>query len=243
MRIRVISYNIHKCIGGLDRRYDPERVLELLRHHQPDVLLLQEVDSGVRRSNHHHQVDLLARELGMTQHAYAGTVPVRSGGQHGNAVLSRFPVLDMNKIDLSIKWKKPRSALHVRLRVRLPSGTSRTLHVYNLHLGLAGFERKLQLRRFLDAHPFRGLHHRAPIVVGGDLNDLYGTLGPKLLEPAGFRSGARRIVTFPAYAPVRALDGLYVRGDVRLAHLERSHHALGRVASDHLPLVADIDLV
>jgi endonuclease/exonuclease/phosphatase family metal-dependent hydrolase len=92
-------------------------------------------------------------------------------------------------------------------------------------------------------HPFRGLHHRAPIIVGGDLNDVYGTLGPKLLAPAGFRTGARRIVTFPAYAPMRALDGLYVRGDVRLAHLERSHHALARVASDHLPLVADVDLV
>ncbi len=242
MRVRVVSYNIHKCIGGMDRRYRPDRIVSVLEHHRPDVVLLQEVDAHAARSRRDRQVDVLADRLGFRHRSYYGTVPVRGGGEYGNAILSRFPIIDSQKIDLTIAFKKARSALHVRLRVRLPSGQSRTLHVYDLHLGLSGFERKLQLRRFFDSHPFSGLHARAPIVVGGDLNDLWSTLGPKLLGPAGFRTGPRPIATFPAYAPLRPLDGIYVRGDLQLLHLDRSRVELGRSASDHLALVADLEL-
>lgn len=241
MCIRIVSYNIHKCIGGVDRRYRPDRIVSVLQHHRPDIVLLQEVDAHAARSRGDRQVDLLADRLGFRHRSYFGTVAVRGGGEYGNAVLSRFPILDSQKIDLTIAFKKPRSALHVRLRVRLPSGHSRTLHVYNLHLGLSGFERKLQLRRFFASHPFNELDARAPIVVGGDLNDLWGTLGAKLFGPAGFRSGAP-VATFPACAPLRALDGFYARGDVQLLRLNRSRLALGRSASDHLALVADLEL-
>ncbi len=242
MRVRVVSYNIHKCIGGVDRRYRPERIVSVLEHHRPDIVLLQEVDANAARSRHDRQVDLLADRLGFRHRSYFATVAVRGGGEYGNAVLSRFPILDSHEIDLTIAFKKRRSALHVRVRVRLPSGHSRTLHVYNLHLGLSGIERKLQLRRFFASHPFSGLHTRAPIVVGGDLNDLWGTLGAKLFRPAGFRTGPKPIATFPAYAPLRALDGIYARGDLQLVHLDRSRLALCRSASDHLALVADLEL-
>ncbi len=242
LRIRIVSYNIHKCIGGVDRSYRPERIVGVIAHHHPDIVLLQEVDAGAARSQRHRQVDLLAEQLGFRHRSYHGNVAVRGGGEYGNAILSRFPIIDTRKIDLTVRFKKARSALHVWLRVRMPSGRSRTLHVYNLHLGLSGIERKLQLRRFFDSHPFAGLHARAPIVVGGDLNDVWGTLDKKLFAPAGFRTGARPIASFPAYAPLRALDGMYARGDLHLSHLDRSRLALAREASDHLPLVADIEL-
>ena len=118
MRLRLITWNVHKCIGGLDRRYDPERVRSLIAHYQPDVVMLQEVDSGVTRSKKDKQCDLLGDELGLPHRTWFPNVEVRGGGQYGNAVLSRYPIIESTNIDLTHKWKKPRSALHSVLRVR-----------------------------------------------------------------------------------------------------------------------------
>jgi endonuclease/exonuclease/phosphatase family metal-dependent hydrolase len=242
VRLRIVTYNVHKCIGGLDRRYDPARVVATLSHHQPDVVLLQEVDALAARSNHDRQVDILGERLGFRHRAYFGNVRLRRGGEYGNAILSRFPIVDARNIDLTIPPKKRRGALHAKLRVRLPSGHLRTLHVYALHLGLSGMERKIQIRRFLASHPFAALDPRAPIVLGGDFNDVWGTLGGKLLAPVGFRGTAATAATFPAYAPIRALDAIYVRGALRLLSADRSRLALARHASDHLPLLAEVEL-
>ncbi|MFO0981144.1 MAG: endonuclease/exonuclease/phosphatase family protein [Planctomycetota bacterium] len=240
--VRVLTYNIHKCIGGLDRRYDPTRVADTIGHYAPDIVLLQEVDCMAARSNHDRQVDLLGDLLGLRHRTYFANVKLRSGGEYGNAILSRFPITETRNIDLTISWKKRRSALHARLRVRLADGHPRTLHVFNLHLGLSGIERRLQIRRFLAAHPFAGLHARAPIIVAGDFNDVWGTLGQRLFVPAGFRGLHEPVLTFPAYAPLRALDALYVKGEIAIRQLHRSRLALARLASDHLPLAADLDL-
>ncbi len=244
MRLRLLTWNVHKCIGGLDRRYDPDRVRALIAHYQPDVALLQEVDHAARRSRGDRQVDLLGDLLGLRHRSWFANVTVRGGGQYGNAILSRFPLTESENIDLTIPPKKRRSVLHGRARVRLHPANgelprTRTVHVYNMHLGLSGLERKVQLRKFLASHPFAHLDHRTPIVVAGDLNDVWGTLGKKVLMPAGFRS-ISPIRTFPAYAPMRALDGIYVRGNVEIHHVQASRMELARVASDHLPLIADL---
>jgi endonuclease/exonuclease/phosphatase family metal-dependent hydrolase len=126
------------------------------------------------------------------------------------------------------------------LRVR-HDDIDRTVHLYNMHLGLAGFERKLQLLKFLASHPFQTLHHDTPVVVGGDLNDVYGGLGD-VLRPAGFRGVDRRPATFPAWGPVRALDAIFVRGRVDFVKLARCESDLARRASDHRPLIADVRL-
>jgi len=235
---------VHKCIGGLDRRYLPERVCKIIAHYAPDVALLQEVDSGARRSNGDSQTELLADRLGMPFRAFFPNVVLRGGGAYGNAILSRYTLTDAQNIDLTIGPKKRRSVVHARFRIRFGAGRRiRTLHVFNLHLGLSGIERKMQLRRFLDGHPFAALHPQTPVVVGGDFNDVYGTLGPKLLAPAGFRTGRKIGATFPAYAPMRALDALYVRGQLAIRHVFRGRLALARRASDHLPLVADLEVM
>ena len=241
MRIRLLTYNIHKCIGGFDRRYRPERVAETIAHYRPDFVLLQEVDSDAERSNGDRQVDLLGGLLDMPYRTFFPNVRLRRGGEYGNAILSRFPAAEAENIDLTIPPKKQRSVLHARFRVRQGSA-SRTVHVYNLHLGLSGLERRTQLARFLESDPFRGLAADTPVVVAGDFNDVWGTLGPKLLTPAGFRGIATPVSTFPAYAPVRALDGVYVRGDVDIAQAYRSKLELARWASDHLPLIAELTL-
>jgi endonuclease/exonuclease/phosphatase family metal-dependent hydrolase len=245
MHLRLLSWNIHKCIGGVDRRYDPDRVIGTIAHYEPDVVCLQEVDHEVPRSSHHRQVDVLGERLGFRHRTWFPNVKVRGGGEYGNAILARHALTSTENIDLTIPPKKRRSVLHARYRVRLdrPSfgrAVTRTVHVFNLHLGLAGYERKRQLARFLASHPFAGLDHRTPIVVCGDFNDVWGTLG-RLLEPSGFR-GTAPIRTFPAWGPVRALDSVYVRGNVHLRHLQAARLELARRASDHLPLIADLEI-
>jgi endonuclease/exonuclease/phosphatase family metal-dependent hydrolase len=241
MRLRVLTYNVHKCVGGLDRRYDPERVAETIRHHEPDVVLLQEVAENAPRFRGERQLERLGDLCGFRHRAYAINVRHPRRGDYGNAILSRFPLLAWENIDVTLPRRKARSVLHGRLRVRVGRRT-RTLHVFDLHLGLAESERRRQLASFLERDPFARLDPRTPVVVAGDFNDLYGSLGTRLLAPAGFRGPRRGPLTFPAWAPVRPLDSLWVSGDLRLEELARSRCATARTASDHLPLVADLEI-
>ena len=240
MKLRVLTYNIHKCIGGVDRKYEPARIAEVIRKLDCDVLMLQEVDAGVTRSRGDRQTEVLGKELGLHHHTWFPNVDVRGGGQYGNAILSKYPLIESTNIDLSIRWKKKRSALHGVIRVR-HDDVDRTVHLFNMHLGLARFERRIQLKKFVDCHPFANLHHETPIIVGGDLNDVYGGLGDDL-APAGFRGIDKRPLTFPAWGPVRALDAIFVRGNVDLQKLSRCDSQLARRASDHRPLYADLEL-
>lgn len=241
MKLSVVSWNIHKAIGGVDRRYRPERTIQVLAHYTPDVVLLQEVDEGARRSQYHRQVDLIGDALGMPHRLYAPTHRLRRVGQYGNAILCRWPLFDRHDVDLTIGARKRRGAMFAHTRVRF-KGESRTMAVYNLHLGLAASEREQQLRRFLDSHPFQRMHHRTPVVLGGDFNDVWASLGPKLLQPAGFRRAGGFHNTFPAVAPARPLDAIFIRGDIHAHHCAPSRMKLARQASDHLPLVAELTL-
>lgn len=240
MLLRVLTYNIHKCIGGLDGRYRPERIREVIAHYDPDLCFLQEVDDGAKRSLGHRQVDVLGDLLGLRHRAFEANVAVRGGGQYGNAILSRFPLGRVTNLDLTLPPKKRRSALHARCRMRL-GPTTRTVHVFNVHLGLSGIERRHQLMRFFASPEMTRLHPRTPVIVAGDLNDVWGTLGPKVMEPAGFQP-VRRLRTFPAYAPMRAIDGIHVRGSIEMLDVRSARLEIAREASDHLPLIAELRL-
>jgi len=240
MRIRVATWNIHKGIGGVDRRYRPERILELLSELNPDIAMLQEVSRDLPRSRFDDQVALLSEGLGMPHTAYSAEHRFRIGG-YGNAILSRWPLTDSSRLDLTVGSRKRRGALQARSRVRVGKH-ARAVVLYNLHLGLNTSERALQVTRFLDAHPFAGLHHRTPVVLGGDFNDVFGRLGHDYLLPAGFRRAGGRANTFPAWLPMRPLDALYVRGDVHVTHCVPVRHPAARRASDHLPLVCELEL-
>lgn len=244
MKIRLVSYNIHKCVGPVDRRYDPQRVSDVLAAARPDVVLLQEA-ALLGTPFRDRQAELLAALLDLPHVAFAGNVPMRGGGIYGNAVLSRFALSDVSNVDLTFPPKKRRSALFARCRLHRPGSARselRSLWVCSLHLGLAGIERRLQVRRLLATPPLARLHRRTPVVLGGDFNDLWGTLGPRLLGPGGFRGLPRELPTFPAYAPLRPLDALYLRGDVRLLAAHTTRSLAARRASDHLPLVAELEI-
>jgi endonuclease/exonuclease/phosphatase family metal-dependent hydrolase len=237
VRFRLLTYNIHKAIGGVDRRYRLERVVETIAHCQPDIALLQEVDDGVPRSRRHRQVELLADELGLPHHAYQRNVSLREG-HYGNAILSRYPLYDIRHLELTIPLKKRRRALAAHCRMRF-DGHSHTLLVFNLHLGLAGFERNMQIRRVLTSDVLKHVHSTTPVVLAGDYNDVWGTLGQRMLVPAGFQAAAGMVRTFPAFMPIRPLDRIYYRGPLELHHSFASHTKIASEASDHLPLVAD----
>ncbi len=241
MQFRVVSWNIHKGIGGADRRYRLERVIEVLQGLAPDIALLQEVAEDMPRSRFHDQPSALSEALHMPHLAFGPEHRFRMGG-YGNAILSRWPLSDVERVDLTIGKRKKRGALTARAHVSA-AGHTRSLVLVNMHLGLVGSERGAQLERFLASQPFAHLQRRTPVLLAGDLNDVWGSLGRRYLEPAGFARCGSLLKTFPAYLPIRPLDGVFARGDLeaRSTHVPRS--ALAKQASDHLPLVADLQLI
>lgn len=240
MHLKILTYNIHKGIGGIDRRYRLERIVQVIAHYSPDFALLQEVDDGVPRSRGDCQVERLASELDYPHFAFQRNVKLRHG-TYGNALLSRHPLDQVEDLDLTVRPKKRRQALIARA-VLHQRGHQRSLVVVNTHLGLAGFERRIQLRRLL-AHPtLAHMHRDTPCLIGGDFNDVWSGIGRRIMQPAGFVSATGLVRTFPARAPLRALDSLYCRGEVSIHHGYAGRIELAREASDHLPLVAEIDL-
>jgi len=242
MRFQLITWNIHKGIGGVDRKYRPERVVETLRHYRPDIVLLQEVDDGVPRSRQHRQVNLIADALEMPYRAYQANVYLQTGS-YGNAILSRFPLDDVEHIELTVPFKKRRRALVGRCHLEGRGGSSHTLWIVNAHLGLAGFERSIQIRRILKSQVLARMHDQTAVIVAGDLNDVWHGQGKRLFLPAGFHPATGPIRTFPAIMPMRALDRIYFRGRLRLFNAHASHTELARRASDHLPLIAQFEMV
>ena len=243
LTVRILSWNVHKCVGGLDRRCDPGRIAAVIAAATPDVVLMQEVAQNGRWYRMERQVDVLGEALGMPHRSFF--VNVRFGprrGEYGNAILSRAPIATSENIDVTLPTKKARSVLHAELRLQDAEGHSRTLHVFNLHLGLSEAERREQLRRFLQTRALQSIQARTPVLVAGDFNDVFGSLGKQLLAPVGFHGPARPLRTFPAWAPLRALDSLWVRGDLDVLTLERVRGRGTSTASDHVPLFAELRL-
>ena len=243
LKLTVVTWNVHKCTGGIDRRYDPNRTARVLAAAEPDIVLLQEVAQEGSRYRNERQVDVLGDLLGLPHRSHF--VNVRFGprrGAYGNATLSQTQILASENIDLTLPGKKARSALHTEVRLAGPGAHTRTLHIFNLHLGLGERERREQLRRLLASRPMQAIQKRTPTIVAGDFNDIYGTLGRQLLEPQGFHGPEQPTRTFPSWAPIRALDSLYVRGDLDLIDLAGSRQRGSRTASDHLPLIARLHL-
>ncbi len=243
MRLRLVSWNIHRCIGQ-DRRFRPERVIEVLRHHQPDIVLLQEADRGVPRSQGLFLDHVIAEALQFRWHAWAQAHVLRVGS-YGNATLARFPIVKRRHIELTIGWRKRRNALYTR--VELPDRRG-PLHIFNWHLGLAASERRKQAGRLLQTGTMKDLRPGDRSILGGDTNDWTNQLFLGAgLQQAGFQAwsehGRRQsLLTFPADAPLGALDKFFWRGALHNPHIHVSRMELAKVASDHRPILAEFDL-
>ena len=241
MNLRVLSYNIHRAIG-VDRRFRPDRIARVIAHHDPDLALLQEVDEGVPRSRELDLARELAERLGYPHLAVGHNVSLRRG-RYGNATLSRFPIVRERNIDLSIRTRKRRGCQHTRIELGPGLGA---LDAFNLHLGLSAQERRRQLGVLLRSKEMRRVVAATPCVVGGDFNDWRSLLRRGMLG-AGFESATERgrlaaVRTYPSFSPQGGLDRIYYRGALRLVAARRCRLNLSRVASDHLPVLADFEL-
>jgi endonuclease/exonuclease/phosphatase family metal-dependent hydrolase len=228
----VATYNIHRC-RGLDGRTRPERIAAVLRTIDADVVALQEVvGSGPHGGGHAEELGAL---LGMGW-VMAAARQLR-GHQFGNAVLSRFPITQHLEHDLSWKTCEPRRMQRVDI-----AAEGCTLHVYNVHLGTAFLERRHQAERLATIVSDR--HVAGPKVVLGDFNEwmrgLTTTLLSAKLHSVDLRNHLRRRRTYPGVFPILHLDHIYYAGKVEIVGIELPRTRLSLVASDHLPLVAEI---
>jgi endonuclease/exonuclease/phosphatase family metal-dependent hydrolase len=230
--LRVATYNIHRC-RGLDGRTRPQRIAAVLRTIDADVVALQEVVGAGPRGGGH------AEELGAMLGMGWVMAPARElrGHQFGNAVLSRFPILHHSEHDLSWKTCEPRRMQRVDIAVH-----ACTLHLYNVHLGTAILERRHQARRLASMVSDR--HIAGPKLVLGDFNEWMRGLATKMLSErlnsVDLRDHLRRRRTYPGLFPILHLDHIYYAGRVEIVGIELPRTRLSLVASDHLPLVADV---
>ncbi|HVK17716.1 MAG TPA: endonuclease/exonuclease/phosphatase family protein [Fimbriiglobus sp.] len=235
--MRLLSYNIHKGIGGRDRRYDLDRVVRVIEDENPDLICLQEVTSHARRCHYHNQPRLLARHFSVAASCFQMNVHYRVGG-YGNLILSRWPFSGRHHISLRHGRRKPRGAQLVV--VQTPEGP---LHLAHGHLGLAADERLWQVVHLLRHHLFREAEG-LPTLVVGDFNDWRNALAELAFKEHGFEmltSPPSRFRTFPAFLPVLALDKAFHRG-VIVHQVKVTRTPLTKRASDHLPLVVDFHL-
>jgi endonuclease/exonuclease/phosphatase family metal-dependent hydrolase len=235
-RLRIVTYNVHTC-RGLDRRCRPGRIAEVLREIDADVVGLQEVLMHEGRAPEDDQAGFLARELGL--HLQAGANRTHRGGAYGNVVLSRYPFRGGRNHDLSVPGRERRGCM----RADVELGPDRILHVFNLHLGTAGWERRIQGRQLIEAGIIDNGELLGPRVVLGDFNDWRRELTARLLSARlngiDLRNFLRRSRTYPGLFPLTHLDHIYFDDGLELEHLVLHRTRRTVVASDHLPLAAD----
>ncbi len=226
----VASYNVHCCIGT-DGRYDVGRVAHVIRGLDADVVALQEVESPFG-PHEQDQLSHIADAAGFA-HAIPGPTLQRARGPFGNALLSRWPATAIRRVDLGVAGREPRGALDVDLAC---GGTS--LRVIATHLGLRSGERRAQWKLLLT---HLGDAREPPLVVLGDFN--HWRRRDRALAAIDLRLGATPLLrTFPSSRPLFALDRLWLQPRGALLALGVVATPLARVASDHLPLRAEIAL-
>ncbi len=227
-RLRVASYNIHRCMGA-DGVRSPERIADVIRELDADIVALQEVESRMGMDADAHQLNYLAQVTGFV--AVAGPTVLRPDSHYGNALLTRLPVLAVRRLDLSVRGFEPRGALDVDL-----DAGGEPLRIISTHLGLRHRERREQVARLLGVLE---QHTDRRLLLLGDINEWVPgsrTLG-RLHARLG-QSPAPR--TYPARRPLFALDRVWASPREIIADLARHDTALARVASDHLPVTARV---
>lgn len=244
--MRVLSYNIHKGFSVYNRRFVLRSIRDSIRQLQPDLVFLQEV-LGEHQVYRHRvldwpeqtQFEFLADEI-WPHYAY-GKNAVYTSGHHGNAILSKYPVVSWENIDVSTNQIERRGLLHATIEV---PETGQRLHAICVHLGLREADRTQQLKRLagrIQSH----VPHREPLVIGGDFNDwrtratsqLNQTLSVKEVFLTLTGTHAR---TFPSWMPTLKLDRIYYRG-MKAQSAKCLAEKPWSSLSDHLALLVELN--
>jgi endonuclease/exonuclease/phosphatase family metal-dependent hydrolase len=235
-KIRVATYNIHKG-RGLDGRTRIERIARVLDAIGADIVALQEVVSHEGCSIEDHQADYLAHRSGYSH--IIGETRKHLGGVYGNVTLSRWGFEQTMHVDLSVPGREERGVL----RTDIPLGPH-LLHVFNAHLGTGHWERRKQAMLLAGRDLLKAMDIRGPRIMLGDFNEWTRGLVTETLSGEFHRTDLRvhlpRMRSFPSGLPLLSLDHIYYDHHFRVesAHFHRSRLSL--IASDHLPLVADL---
>lgn len=233
--LTLMTYNIHHG-RGRDGRVDLDRICAVIAQARPDVVALQEVDSGLTRSGWIDQGAAIAAELDMTH--TAGHNWFLEEGAYGNAVLSRWPVTPLGNVDLSVSGREPRGCLLARVHAE-----GGDIVVGSVHLGLGFRERRRQcatlLRRLESVSP------DTPIMLMGDFNALpFSAVCRRFRERFcdAFRAaGNGPAGTYGIGGVAFRLDYIYVTERLRPFGVRVLRTAATRMASDHLPVVARVE--
>ena len=225
--VRLLTWNIHGAVGR-NPRFDLGRVVDLIDRWQPGIVALQEVDSRRKLPGGENPFTFLQEGLG--SHGIGAKSIVTDDGEYGQMLISRWPIAASEVCDISWPEREPRRA--IKAEIDTPAGR---LRVVATHLGLSMRERRSQATALLDlvgAAP-------EPTVVLGDFNDWLwaGSVRSVLSRTLPGRTHYR---TFPSICPLLGLDRIYCRP--RQALLGSFVDRLGRHISDHLPVIADIQV-
>ena len=231
MQLTFASYNIHEAVG-LDRKRDPERILSVLNEIDADIIALQEADRRIGE-----RASVLPRaEIDDTNWRVIEVAKrPRSIGWHGNALLVRRDLEILSGEALDLPTLEPRGAACGEIVVE-----GRPLRVIGTHLDLSGLRRRDQIRSLL---AFVGACNRdLPTVIMGDFNQWGRTTGAMREFSSDWQ-----IVTpgrsYPSRQPVATLDRIVASKHWRLVETEVHHTGLAAVASDHLPVIAKLELL
>lgn len=239
--LRVMTYNVHGCVGT-DGRLDEDRVASVIAAHSPDVVALQELDVERKRSRGLHQARHLAEQLKMDYHFHPALTELSE--QYGDAILSRLPMTLVQAGKLPTSRSRlafePRGALLARLMV-----DGKPVHILNTHLGLSWSEREAQVKDLLSPVWMHEEIHDQPFILCGDLNALpgsrvYRTITRRLKDVQQWTLRTRPRATFPSRWPVTRLDYIFMNNRLTVKTVTVPRNRETEIASDHLPLVADL---
>lgn len=237
--LRVMTYNVHSCLG-MDGKISTHRIARVIERYDPMIVGLQELDALRPRSRKEEQAQLIADELGM----HVSYFPVfRPGTElYGDAILSRVPieVVRAAQLDTDSHEREPRGAIWVRFQLE-----GARINFINTHFGLGRFERVAHAADLMGENWIGGIELDEPIILAGDFNTFpntfpYRTLVSRLHDAQILMRNFRPLKTFSVASPIFRIDHIFVSGhfDVHRIQVPRNH--LTRIASDHLPLIADL---
>jgi endonuclease/exonuclease/phosphatase family metal-dependent hydrolase len=243
---KVLTVNTHKGFTALNRRFVLHELREAVRSVAADLVFLQEVLG----SHHAHaqqfrnwpampQYEFLADSI-WPQFAY-GRNAVYPGGHHGNALLSKWPIVSHENHDVSVVGPEKRGMLHCA--IAFPDA-EQPIHAICVHMGLREAHRRMQTELLCELVE-RQVPARAPLVVAGDFNDWRLHAHRRLVDCTGLRevfveANGRAARTFPARWPVLRLDRIYVRDATAHEPIVLPRRPWTHL-SDHAPLAAEIE--
>jgi endonuclease/exonuclease/phosphatase family metal-dependent hydrolase len=240
--LRIMTYNIHGCVG-IDGKLRPQRIAKVISASKADIVCLQEVDRNRPRSNRADQAAMIAEQLGF-HHEFCSIV--ENDGEYGLAILSRFPLTTYRTDNFEQRpqdfKREPRGAMWAK--IDSPAGM---INVINTHLGLRRGERSRQVAQLLGDTWMGNVPAEEPLLICGDLNsgskaDVVQQLRVSLGSSTNDKR--ERLASFPSFMPVRCLDHILANEKlIRLREVGRIKTPAAMVASDHLPVVADIELL